>query len=131
MMPFLILTLVMGVMLHSGEHVWAKSATATISEGLDNAAEGSYDQNVTASVFIGNLIRTLLGATGLIFLVLIVYAGILYMIAAGDTDKVKKAKSMITTSIIGLIIIIGAYAIASYVVNALSEASVNETSTGT
>jgi uncharacterized membrane protein len=69
------------------------------------------------------MIRTLLAATGIIFLFIAVYAGILYMTAQGDENKVKKGKSMLSSAIIGLVIIVGAYAITRYVVDALSEAA--------
>ncbi len=75
------------------------------------------------------MIRTLLAATGIVFLVLTVYAGILYMTAQGEPDKIKKAKGMLTNAVIGLIIIVGAYAITRYVVDALSEAATATTAT--
>lgn len=99
------------------------SATSTISQGLDAAAEDVYETELTATKFIGNLIRILLAATGIVFLLITVYAGIMYITAMGDDNKIKKAKSMLTSSVIGLIIIIGAYAISSYVVDALISAS--------
>jgi len=107
----------------------AATATATISEGLDTAAGESYSTELTLSVFIGNMIRTLLAATGIIFLIITVYAGVLYMTAQGDTDKVKKGKSMLTSAVIGLIIVVGAYAITRYVVDALAEAATVTTTT--
>ena len=101
----------------------AQSATSTISQGLQNTAGTTYDTNLTATVFIGNLIRTLIAATGIVFLVITVYAGIIYMTAAGDDTKIKKAKGMLTSSVIGIIIIVGAYALTSYIVSALSTAA--------
>src|SRR3989339_712296 len=105
----------------------AQSATSTISQGLQNTAGTTYDTNSTATVFIGNLIRTLIGATGILFLVITIYAGILYMTAAGDDTKIKKAKGMLTSSVIGIIIVVGAYAMTSYIVSALSTATVPTT----
>jgi len=99
------------------------SATSTISQGLQNTAGTTYDTNLTATTFIGNLIRTLIAATGILFLVITVYAGILYMTAAGDDTKIKKAKGMLTSSVIGIIIVVGAYALTSYIVSAISAAS--------
>lgn len=101
----------------------AQAATTLISEGLQEAGTDVYSQELTVSVFIGNLIRTLLAATGIVFLVITVYAGILYMTAAGEDTKIKKAKGMLTSSVIGIIIIVGAYAITSYVVGALDSAT--------
>jgi len=97
--------------------------------GLEDSA-GAYNSNLTLTSLIGNLIQALLTATGIIFLVLMVWAGVLYMTAAGEDDKVKKAKKMIVSALVGLIIIVGAYALTSYVVTALSEAS-GETTTET
>lgn len=107
----------------SMDSVSAATATATISEGLDTAAGESYSTELTLTVFIGNMIRTLLAATGIIFLIITVYAGILYMTAQGDESKVKKGKSMLTSAVIGLIIVVGAYAITRYVVDALAQAA--------
>lgn len=70
---------------------------------------------------IGSLIRWGLGFVGLIFFVLVLYAGFLYMTAAGDDDKVGKAKTLITQAIIGLVIVVASYAIATFVTSALSD----------
>lgn len=70
---------------------------------------------------IGNIISVLLSVLGIIFVVLVVYAGFLYLTAAGDDAKVKKAKTMLTQAVIGLVIIVAAYAIADFVIDALTE----------
>ena len=101
----------------------AASATQTISQGLDTAAQGTYSTGLNLPVFIGRIIQFILSATGLVFLGITVYAGILYMTAAGESEKVKKAKGMLTNSVIGIVIIVGAYAISSYVISALATAA--------
>ena len=119
------------VFVLSPQPVFAQTATNTISQGLQNTAGTTYDTNLTATVFIGNLIKAMIGATGIIFLVITVYAGIIYMTAMGDTEKVKKAKTMLSSSVIGILIIIGAYALTSYIVGALSQATVPTQSNST
>lgn len=109
--------------------ILAESATTTISTGLDAAAGDAYSKDLTITVFIGNLIRILLAATGIFFLVLTVYAGILYLTAWGDETKIKTAKKLLTNAIIGLVIIIGAYALSRYVVDALSTAATRTSGT--
>ncbi|NQV90812.1 hypothetical protein HQ487_05425 [Candidatus Uhrbacteria bacterium] len=69
---------------------------------------------------IGNIIGVLLSVLGIIFVVLVVYAGFLYLTSAGEPDKVKKAKTMLTQAVIGLVIIVAAYAIAAFVIDALT-----------
>jgi RsiW-degrading membrane proteinase PrsW (M82 family) len=58
-----------------------------------------------------------------VFLILIIYGGILWMTAAGNEEKVKKAKELITEALIGLVIVLAAYAISYFVLNQLVNAS--------
>jgi hypothetical protein len=68
------------------------------------------------SVVIGTVIKTALGVVGVVFLVLMVYAGYIWMIARGDEAKVEKAKDTIVNCIIGVVIVVGAYAITSFII---------------
>ncbi|HUT22465.1 MAG TPA: pilin [Candidatus Bipolaricaulota bacterium] len=70
-------------------------------------------------VVIGDIIRIVLTFMGIILLVVILYGGFLYMTAGGADEKVKKAKDWIINGIIGLVIVLLAYAISSYVVGEL------------
>ena len=80
---------------------------------------GSLDQ--TIGQWVGSKIITpALALVGLIFLVLMVYAGFLWMTAGGQTDQVQKAKDLMIRAVIGVIIITAAYAVTSYVFTALN-----------
>lgn len=74
---------------------------------------------------IGRIIRTILGLLGIIFVVLMVYAGFLWMTARGESEPVDKAKDIIKQSIIGVIIIFLAYALTGFVINAVVNATGN------
>ena len=54
---------------------------------------------------------------------LIVYGGFLWMTAAGNDDAVSKAKKIMIAGVIGLVIVLSAFAIASYVVEQLNDAT--------
>lgn len=69
---------------------------------------------------IGRLISGFLGILGIILVGLVIYAGILYMTAAGDNDKVKKAKTLLTQAVIGIIIIVAAYSISAFVIGQIT-----------
>jgi heme/copper-type cytochrome/quinol oxidase subunit 2 len=69
------------------------------------------------------IIITVLGLLGVIFVVLLIFAGFQWMTAEGNEEKVEKAKSTITRAIIGLAIVIAAYAITYFVFNALNDAA--------
>lgn len=68
---------------------------------------------------IGSIINVVLGFLGIVFLVLLLYAGFLWMTAGGDEGKVKQARGMISQAVIGLVIIVAAFAISNFVLGSL------------
>ena len=64
---------------------------------------------------IAAIIKGFLALLGVIFIILILIAGYNWMTAAGDEEKVRKAKDTIQRAIIGLLIIVAAYAITYFV----------------
>ncbi len=78
----------------------------------------NYDQNFL-NTRVGAIIGIILSFIGVIFLILMIYAGISWMTAAGNDEKVKKAKDLIINAIIGLIIVLAAYAITAFIGNRL------------
>lgn len=87
----------------------------------DVATNGTYaaaDEN-SMSEIVGIIISALLSLLGVIFIVLIIYAGFNWMTAAGDSAKVDKAKDTLFRAVIGLIIVVGAYAIWGFISNIL------------
>ena len=85
--------------------------------------QGAESAGQQLPILIGRIVRTLLGLLGIIFLVLMVYAGFLWMTARGESDPVDKAKDIIKQSIIGLVIIFLAYALTGFIVNAVIRAT--------
>lgn len=68
---------------------------------------------------IGKLINVFLSVLGIIFVVMVVYAGYLWMTDAGEGKKVEKAKALLGTAIIGIVITLAAYAISNFVITSL------------
>ncbi|MBI5622053.1 hypothetical protein HY933_04300 [Candidatus Falkowbacteria bacterium] len=69
------------------------------------------------------IINVALGLLGIIAVVIILVGGFKWMVAGGNEEKVGEAKKLISAGVIGLVIIITAYAIAAFVINALIEAT--------
>lgn len=80
---------------------------------------GSQASPSSMTQIIQYVISAFLGLLGIIFLVLIIYAGYNWMTAQGDEDKVTKAKDTLQRAVIGLIIIIAAYSITYFVFSSL------------
>lgn len=88
----------------------------------DAAVDAGYAAATTDTTFaetLGTVIKVALSFVGIIFLLLMVYAGFLWMTARGESDQVDKAKKIITQSIIGLAITVGAYSITAFIVPAI------------
>lgn len=77
----------------------------------DSGVTAGTSQIGDAGVVIGNIIGTALSFVGTIFLVLAVYGGYIWMTAQGAEDKVAKAQKIIQGAVIGLVIVVSAYAI--------------------
>lgn len=69
------------------------------------------------------IINVLLGFLGLIAVVIILIGGFKWMTAGGGEEKVEEAKKMIFSGIIGLAIILSAWAIAQFVIKQLAIAT--------
>jgi len=76
---------------------------------------GHADPRLTAA----SIIRTGLGLLGILTTIIIMYAGFKWMTAGGNEDDVATAKKMITAAIIGLLVIMSAYAITTFVIKSL------------
>jgi hypothetical protein len=74
---------------------------------------------------VANIIRIALGLLGIIALVLIVYAGYLWMTAGGNEEQIADAKKFLINTAIGLAIILSAYAIVSFIISKLTDATTN------
>lgn len=99
------------------------TTTATnANSNWSNAGQNNLPQ------FIGSyIIQPILGVVGLIFFILIVYGGVLWMTAGGNTDQVKKAKSILINGVIGAAIVIASYAITSAIFYGLTTGNVTPT----
>lgn len=76
---------------------------------------GSGDVRQTAA----RIINIALGFLGIIAVVIVLLGGFKYMIAGGNDEKTTEARKLIVSGIIGLAIILSAWAITSFVISRL------------
>lgn len=96
------------------------STKSDIADQLNNTAKAGWGAvptgaNNSLAGIIQTVISAFLGLLGIIFIVLIIYAGFNWMTARGDEEKVTLAKETLTRAVIGLIIIVAAYSITYFV----------------
>lgn len=72
---------------------------------------------------IGSLIKVALGFLGVVAVVIILLGGFKWMTASGNDEKVDEAKRLIIAGIVGLAIILSAYAIAGFAIRSIVDAT--------
>lgn len=88
--------------------------------GLSDTAKGTGHTEMGATdidSIISIIVNTVLSFLGVIFLLLMIYGGYLWMTAGGNEQQMEKSKKLIVESIIGLIVVVAAYAISWFVIN--------------
>ena len=64
---------------------------------------------------VGIVVRTALSLVAVVFVMITVYSGIQWMMAGGNEETVKKARTRLTRATIGLFIVMGAWIITSFI----------------
>lgn len=72
---------------------------------------------------IASIINVVLGFLGIVAVVIILLGGFKWMTAGGNDDKVKEARKLMIAGVIGLVIVLSAYAIAYFVLQQISAAT--------
>jgi len=98
----------------------APSVQAQASLGLESI-EGTGLGTVDLKVLIMRVIQILLGFLGLVAVIIIIYGGYIYLTSEGEQEKISKAKSILLNAVIGLVIILSAFGIVTYVINKFNE----------
>ncbi len=91
----------------------------------DVATTAGYSTTQSLLGTIGTIISVVLGLLGVIFLILLIYSGWVWMTAGGEEEKINKAKRILINAVVGLVITLSAYAIASFLLNAIGDATTN------
>ncbi len=82
-----------------------------------------YAQPQDPRTIIAQYIRVLLSLLGMIFFLLTLYAGYLWMTAGGNEEQVAQAKAYLSNGVIGLIVILASWSISLFVVRIIYPAS--------
>ena len=107
--------------------VFAQSQTVSqfqsvlVQSGLMSTNAGQGLPNLQTN--LGAFIQSILGLIGIATFVLIVYAGGLWITAAGNEEKVDQAKRIITGCVIGLVVVFSAYILVHTTILYLQSAS--------
>ncbi|MDD5527931.1 MAG: pilin [Patescibacteria group bacterium] len=90
----------------------------TNNYGLVEATKGEVGKaliNSTPQSIVGTVISAILSLLGVVFFLLIFYGGIRWMMAQGNEAEIEKAKEILIAAVIGLVIVLAAYAITRFI----------------
>ncbi|MDF2461226.1 MAG: hypothetical protein K0S68_629 [Candidatus Saccharibacteria bacterium] len=66
-------------------------------------------------VVVANATKILLAVAGSLAIIAIIAAGIYFIISTGDPGRIKRAKDILINTVVGLVLIIGAYAVVQFI----------------
>ena len=90
------------------------NAKSEVTSGVSSVNDGN---STDLPSFITNIVNILLFLAGAIAVIVIIIGGIRYVLSSGDSGQVQAAKNTILYAVIGLIVVIMAYAIVNFVIN--------------
>jgi hypothetical protein len=103
-----------------------------VGDVLDNAA-ATAGYNVSSSAgypspekIVAQVIQIALSFLGVIFLILMIYGGFIWMTGRGNEEQVKKAQGLIQAAVIGMIIVVSAYAITYFILSNIGAGTLNQ-----
>jgi hypothetical protein len=104
--------------------------TGGVDTGLETTAKAAFGGNLPAQrdlpTIIGTVIQQAIALVGVLFMALVVYGGFVWMTARGNEQQIEKAKNLLTSAVIGLVIIGAGYAITDFVLRAVTTATTGE-----
>ncbi len=89
-----------------------------VNTGLNNSLANRDPREI-----VGSIINIALGFLGVIAVVIILMGGFKWMTAGGNEDKVSEAKKLLGAGVIGLIIVLVAWAVSTFIINAIYNAT--------
>ena len=90
-------------------------AGEAIDRARITAGEANLETRQSITNIIADLIQVVLGIVGIIFFLLTLYGGYLWMTAQGNDQKVADAKKIIVRAVIGMVIVLSAYSITYFI----------------
>ncbi len=122
----ILIVIILGMTISTG--VLAKSGNSKIYNDVikpkfDDAKEiglpGTEGYSMTMLDRTAKMINRSLSVLAILFLIIIIVAGVKWMTSSGNQEDVEKAKKMLTAGIIGMIIIFFAFGISAFVFNVM------------
>jgi hypothetical protein len=113
--------IIFATMLFTPLVVVASASPQSITNNLNEFTQptGIAQASITERIIEGMIVVYQL--TGIIFFVMALYAGFMWLTAQGNDETVRKARGYLIGAVVGLLLIVGAYGITLFVTERVSE----------
>ena len=96
-----------------------KGCVAPVGSGISDATYcGNYNLDDFMRLAV-NISRWILGIVGSLSLIMFIYGGFMFLISAGSSESVTKARKIIVAAVVGLIIVFASYLIIKFVLGSI------------
>ena len=110
----------------SFDSVHAKKTISDAGSALTEVVDRTGVSKADVPTISGEIIKNMLQLTSLVFFILLIYAGMKWMLAQGKEDEVSGARKTVVAASIGLFVVAGSYAITNFVTSRIIEGNENE-----
>ena len=102
--------------------LWALAfpASAQVSIDFPQNFAGFSSQDLKET--IANIVRIIIGFLGILVIIAIIFGGFKMMTSRGDADEVGKGRQIVAAGVVGLVIVLAAYAISGFVIDSIQNA---------
>jgi hypothetical protein len=88
-------------------------------KSLTGGRQAAFASSVTD--LLATIISTILGLVGVLFFLLFLYAGFLWLTSRGSQEQLKKAKDILTSAVLGLFVVVSSYAATRFIFRSVTQ----------
>jgi cytochrome bd-type quinol oxidase subunit 2 len=116
---YIVILIVIIIFLGSSIGIYAADNLQSFGTNLGKVGKiaGFNIEQTSPDSLIVTIINIALSFLGVIFLVLMIYGGYLWMTARGNEQQAQKARDLIIAAVIGVVIVVAAYAITWFIMS--------------
>jgi len=99
--------------------------TPALAQNFDNGYMAQFQDesgigDASIAEIVGQVVKAVLSILGLVALVIFIIAGFQWMTSGGNKEKIQSAQKLMGAAVIGLVIIVIAYAATHFIVSSLA-----------
>jgi len=116
----IVLSLVLPMMFYASQAVGADVTTEGMMEGMAPFQKAAGVSTKNLPTVIGGIVKVVISLLGLVAAIIIILGGFQWMTSGGNEEKIAGAKKLMINGLIGMVLVVLAYAIASFIISNLA-----------